>query len=76
MTHVEMALLGIAQCTTCATGGVVLWNSISLAFVSRSSLCPFSISVYMCLCHHLRVYLSISLDVSVHGELSAFFFLF
>ena len=48
VTYVKMALLGIVQCTTCATVGVVLWNNISLAFASKSLLC-LSSSVCMCL---------------------------
>ena len=72
----KMALLGIVQWTTCATVGVVLRNSISLAFASQSSLCFLSTCECMCLFLHHRIslfYLSVSLDVSVHAELCVFF---
>lgn len=47
----EMVPLGIVQCTTFATVGMVLSrNSISPAFVSRSPLCCHSIFLCICLC--------------------------
>lgn len=75
MTYVKMALLGIVQCTTCATVCVVLWNSVSLAFASRSSLCSLSISECMCQCLHLCIslfFLTISWYLSACGSLCFF----